>query len=75
MRIFRKKNENVPEHFFCFGTFFELGFWGAVCVSEQTQKHAHFSALNNPAREVSEPEYLHGIFAQLSGIKRSLDSR
>lgn len=23
MRIFRKRNENVPEHFLCFGTFFE----------------------------------------------------
>ena len=26
MRIPRTINENVPEHFFCFGTFFELRF-------------------------------------------------
>ena len=77
MRITRTIKENVPEHFFStLAHFLNKDFWGgAACVSEQTQTHAHFSAFNSPAREVSEPEYLHGIFAKLSGIKRTLDSR
>ena len=44
MRITRTIKENVPEHFFCFGTFFELGFWGrGLRVRTDTKTRPFFS--------------------------------
>ena len=44
MRISRTRNENVPEHFFCFGTFFELRFSGrGLRVRTDTKTRPFFS--------------------------------
>ena len=66
LRIFRTTNENVPRHFYALARFLIKIFRGAGCVPKQTQNHAYFSALNDPAREIPEPENLYSILSQLS---------
>lgn len=73
MRIFRTINENVPEHFCCFGTFFSCFFGGVFDVSKLTQNTHHSLAFYNPAHEVPEPEHLHSVLSQFAGVKRALD--
>lgn len=74
MRISRTINENVPEHFLCFGTFFSWRFLqGILCVKTDTKISPLFLAFYDPAHEVPKSENLHGVLSQFPRVKRALN--